>query len=55
MILYKDFETIYGNIEIFEKFQAVGILWANRRNSVADKMAYDRGKRELKLMIEGAK
>lgn len=55
MLLYKDFETIYSNIHIFEKFLAVGVLWANRRNSAADKMAYDRGKRELKLMIEGAK
>lgn len=55
MLLYKDFETIYSNIHIYEKFLEVGVLWAHRRNSEADKVAYHRERKELKHMIESAK
>ena len=55
MLLYKDFEIIYSNIHIYEKFLEVGVLWAHRRNSEADKVAYHRGRKELKHMIESAK
>lgn len=55
MLLYKDFETMFSNPHIWEKLETIKTLYSKRHDSDADKMAYNRDKKELKIMIERAK
>lgn len=52
---FKDFETIFSNPVIYTAFINCKAAYTRRHDSEADKVAYNRTKRELKLMIQGAK
>lgn len=54
MLLYKDFENIFRNPDIFNQFIFVKDLYNKRIDEDAD-WKYKRERKKLKLMLEEAK
>ena len=54
MILYKDFENIFRNPEIFEQFMFTKELFEKRHDEDAD-WKYKGARKKLKRMVEDAK
>ena len=55
MLLYKDFENIFRNPEIFEQFLLTKTLFEKSTQDEDWNWKYKDARKKLKLMIDGAK
>ena len=55
MLLYKDFENIFRNPDIFNQFNTVKALYEARNIDEDANWRYKDARKKLKLMIDGAK